>query len=151
MMRGPTATEDRTRIVGRRVVGGRGAADRRGPRGGKGRGEAFRNRRLGEAPQSCEGQGKLKPKASPTCVADFADLESGETLDVEARGACEQEIVYPRNPNRMKDEEATKRGEAIASITGRRWSARRPRNNGAGRARCGGACSRRGRGGHVIV
>ena len=78
--------------------------------------EAFRNRRLGEAPPVvARGKGKLKAKASPTCVADFADLESGETLDVtKLEEACEQEIVYPRNPNRMQDEEATKRGEAIA-------------------------------------
>ena len=61
------------------------------------------------------GKGKLKAKASPTCVADFADLESGETLDVtKLEEACEKEIVYPRNPNRMQDDEATKRGEAIA-------------------------------------
>jgi len=78
--------------------------------------EAFRNRRLGEAPPVvARGKGKLKPKPSPTCVADFADLQSGETLDVaKLEEACEKEIVYPRNPNRMKDEEATKRGEAIA-------------------------------------
>ena len=78
--------------------------------------EAFRNRRLGEAPPVvARGKGKLKAKASPTCVADFADLQSGETLDVtKLEEACEKEIVYPRNPNRMKDEEATKRGEAIA-------------------------------------
>ena len=78
--------------------------------------EAFRNRRLGEAPPVvARGKGKLKAKASPTCVADFADLESGETLDVtKLEEACEKEIVYPRNPNRMKDDEATKRGEAIA-------------------------------------
>ena len=78
--------------------------------------EAFRNRRLGEAPPVvARGKGKLKAKASPTCVADFADLESGETLDItKLEEACEKEIVYPRNPNRMKDEEATKRGEAIA-------------------------------------
>ena len=42
--------------------------------------EAFRNRRLGEAPPVvARGKGKLKAKASPTCVADFADLEPGET------------------------------------------------------------------------
>ena len=78
--------------------------------------EAFRNRRLGEAPPVvARGKGKLKAKASPTCVADFADLESGETLDVtKLEEACEKEIVYPRNPNRMQDDEATKRGEAIA-------------------------------------
>ncbi len=78
--------------------------------------EAFRNRRLGEAPPVvARGKGKLKAKASPTCVADFADLQSGETLDVtKLEEACEKEIVYPRNPNRMQDEEATKRGEAIA-------------------------------------
>ena len=57
--------------------------------------EAFRNRRLGEAPPVvARGKGKLKPKASPTCVADFADLESGETLDVsKLEEACEQEIL----------------------------------------------------------
>ena len=78
--------------------------------------EAFRNRRLGEAPPVvARGKGKLKAKASPTCVADFADLESGETLDVtKLEEACEKEIVYPRNPNRMQDDEATRRGEAIA-------------------------------------
>ena len=78
--------------------------------------EAFRNRRLGEAPPVvARGKGKLKAKASPTCVADFADLQSGETLEVtKLEEACEKEIVYPRNPDRMKDEEATKRGEAIA-------------------------------------
>mgnify|MGYP001406162678 FL=1 len=78
--------------------------------------EAFRNRRLGEAPPVvARGKGKLKAKASPTCVADFADLESGETLDItKLEEACEKEIVYPRNPNRMQDDEATKRGEAIA-------------------------------------
>ena len=78
--------------------------------------EAFRNRRLGEAPPVvARGKGKLKAKASPTCVADFADLQSGETLDVtKLEEACEKEIVYPRNPNRMQDDEATKRGEAIA-------------------------------------
>ena len=78
--------------------------------------EAFRNRRLGEAPPVvARGKGKLKAKASPTCVADFADLQSGETLDVtKLEEACEKEIVYPRNPNRMQDDEATRRGEAIA-------------------------------------
>jgi len=78
--------------------------------------EAFRNRRMGEeaTPPTSTTGGKLKKKASPTCVADFADLESGETLEFAKLDDYDREIVYPRNPDRMDDAEATKRGQALA-------------------------------------
>jgi len=79
--------------------------------------EAFQTRRLGETPapeekvSPAKAKTTKKPAKSPSCVADFADLQSQPSVDPsELEKAIDRPVVYPRAPRRMPDAEAERLG-----------------------------------------